>query len=148
MFRRVLCFPGLPTLPDEVDEVAAGAKNQARKVVAQNRRNYKVSQFGKNVVDLEEGLHILLQNNTTKLFDIEAMVVRVCEGGRSAYVQGKDKGGRVTTFLRNRRFMVVDPKYRVEVEAESDWAMATREGKKAGDSCLPLKPLSRKAGQH
>ena len=41
--------------------------------------------------------------------------------------------------------MIVDPKYKVEVEAESDWAMANREGKIAGDSCLPLKHLSRKA---
>ena len=72
-------------------------------------------------------------------------MVRVCEGGRSAYVQKKDRSGRVNTFLRNRRFMIVDPKYKVEVEAESDWAMATGEGEIAGDSCLPIKRLSRKA---
>ena len=30
----------------------------------------------------------------TKLFDIEAQVIRVCEGGRSAYVQGRDKRGQ------------------------------------------------------
>ena len=49
----------------------------------------------------------------------------------------------MTTFLRNRRFMVVDPKYRIENEADD--AMATGEGKIAGDSCLPVKRLSRKA---
>ena len=103
----------------------------------------KLWRFGRDVVDLEEGLHILLQDNATKLFNIEAQVIRVCEGGRSAYVQGKDKGGKVTTFLRNRRFMVVDPKYRVEDEA--DYAMAAGEGKIAGDCCLPVKRLSRKA---
>ena len=51
----------------------------------------------------------------------------------------------MTTFLRNRRFMVLDPKHRVEVEAEPEWAMATRESQIAGDSCLPAKLLSRKA---
>ena len=47
--------------------------------------------------------------------------------------------------MRNRSFMVVDPKYRVEVEAEPEWAMATGEVKIAGDCCLPGKWLSRKA---
>jgi hypothetical protein len=42
--------------------------------------------YGRRVVELEEGLHVLLQDMTTKLFDIEAQVVRVCEGGRSAHV--------------------------------------------------------------
>ena len=116
MFHRVLRFPGLPILPDEVDEVKAGVEKQAKKVVAKNRRNSKVSQFGKDVVELEEGLHILLQDNATKLFDIEAEVVRVCEGGRSAYVQERDKGGKVTTFLINRCFMVVDPKYKLRLK--------------------------------
>ena len=41
--------------------------------------------------------------------------------------------------------MVLDPKHRVEDEAEPEWAMATREGQIAGDSCLPVKLLSRKA---
>ena len=123
MFRRVLRFPGLPILPNEVDEGVAGAEKQAKKVVAKDKRNSNVSHFGKSVVDLEEGLHILLQDNDTKLFNIKAQAIRVCEGGRSAYVQGKNKGGKVTTFLRNRGFMVVDPKYRVEDEA--DEAMAT-----------------------
>ena len=145
MFCSVLRFPGLPILPDEVDEVAAGVKKQAKKVVAKNRRNYKVSQFRKGVVDLEGGLHILLKDNVTKLFDIDAQVIRICEGGRSAYVQGKDKGGKVTFFLRNRRFIVVDPKYRVEVEAEDECAMATGEVEIAGDSCLLVKRLSRNA---
>ena len=143
MFRRVLRFPGLPILPNEVDEGVAGAEKQAKKVVAKDKRNSNVSHFGKSVVDLEEGLHILLQDNDTKLFNIKAQAIRVCEGGRSAYVQGKNKGGKVTTFLRNRGFMVVDPKYRVEDEA--DEAMATGEGKIAGNSCLPVKRLSRKA---
>ena len=39
--------------------------------------------------------------------------------------------------------MVVDPKYRVEDEADD--AMATCEGRIAGDICLPVKRLSRKA---
>ena len=95
MFRRILCFPGLPSLPDEVDEVAAGAKKQARKVAAKKGRNAKVSRFGRNVVKLEEGLHVLLQDQKTKLFSVEAVVIRVCEGGISAYFQGKDRGGRV-----------------------------------------------------
>ena len=145
MFRWVLRFPGLPILPDEVDEVAAGVEKQAKKVAAKANRNSKVSRFGKDVVDLSEGLHVLLQDDTSKLFNIEAQVMRVCEGGRSAYLQGRDKGGKLTTFLRNRRFMVLDPKHRVEDEAEPEWAMATREGQIAGDSCLPVKLLSRKA---
>ena len=78
MFCRALRFPGLPILPDEVDEVTAGVEKEEKKVVAKNRRNSKVSQFGKDVVELEEGLHILLQDDTTKLFNIEAEVVRVC----------------------------------------------------------------------
>ena len=51
----------------------------------------------------------------------------------------------MTTFLRNRRLMVVDPKYRVEVEAEPEWVMATGEVEIAGDSCLLGTRLSRKA---
>ena len=86
MFRRTLRFPGLPIVPDNVDKVVAGEEKQARKVVDKEKRNEKVSKFGKEVVELEEGLHILLQYNQTKLFDIEAQVIRVCEGGRSAYV--------------------------------------------------------------
>ena len=97
------------------------------------------------MVELEEGLHVLLQDQKTKLFNVEAVVSRVCEGGRSAYVQGKDRGGRVTTFLRNRRFMIRDPKYNVEMLAEPESAMATREARLSGDSCLPVKQLSRKA---
>ena len=41
--------------------------------------------------------------------------------------------------------MIKDPKHNDEVEAESDWAMATGEGKISGDSCLPVKQLPRKA---
>ena len=102
MFRGTLRFPGLPILPEDVDEVVAGEEKQARKVV-----DKKVSQFGKEVVKLEEGLIILLQDNKTTMFDIKAQVIRVCEGGRSVNVQGKDRGGKVETFLRNRRFMVI-----------------------------------------
>ena len=65
----------------------AGEEKQARKVAAKDKRNSKVSNFGRKVVELEEGLHILLQDDKTKLFDIEAQVIRVCEGGRSAYIQ-------------------------------------------------------------
>ena len=64
MLRRILRFPGLPVLPDNVDEVVAGVDKQARKVVAKDKRNTKVSQFGKEVVELEEGLHILLHDFT------------------------------------------------------------------------------------
>ena len=49
----------------------------------------------------------------------------------------------MTTFLRNRRFMIVDPKFRVDGEAEA--AMATSEVEIGSNSCLPLKRLSRKA---
>jgi hypothetical protein len=145
MFCRVLRFPGLPILPDKVDEVVAGVEKQAKKVSAKADRNSKVSRFGKDVVELEEGLHVLLQDNKTKLFDIEAQIKRVCEGGRSAYVQGKDRGGKMITYLRNRRFMVLDPKYRVEEEDVPESSMVTREAEIAGDSCLPAKLLSRKA---
>ena len=48
----------------------------------------------------------------------------------------------MSTFLRNRRFMIIDPKYRVDDESEE--AMTTAEVKIAGN-CLPLKQLSRKA---
>ena len=70
----------------------------------------------------------------------------MCEGGRSAYLQGRNKGGKLTTFLRNRRFMLVDPKHKVEVEAvPEDWAMVTRENQIAADCCLPAKLLAIKA---
>ena len=61
-------------------------------------------------------MHIPLQDDKTKLFDIKAQVIRVGEGGRSAYVQAKNRGGRVETFLRNIRFMNMDPKYVVDDE--------------------------------
>ena len=142
MFRRILRFPGLPSLPDDADEVAAGQVKQARKVSAKEDRNSKVSRFGRKVVELEEGLHVLLQDDRTKLFDIEAVVVRVCEGGRSAYVQAEDRGGRTTTFLRNRRFMIKDPAHNVEVAAEAELAMVT---KISEDKGMPFKQLSGKA---
>jgi hypothetical protein len=88
MFRRVLRFPSLPCTPDEVDEVAAGTEKQARNVWAMESRNTMVSKYGRSVVELKEGLHVLLQDQKTKLFNVEAVVSRVCEGGRSAYVQG------------------------------------------------------------
>ena len=50
MFRGTLRFPGLPILPEDVDEVVAGEEKQARKVV-----DKKVSQFGKEVVKLGKG---------------------------------------------------------------------------------------------
>ena len=93
-------------------------------------------------MELEEGLHILLQDNQTKLFEIEAQVIIVCESGSSAYVQGLDRKGRVETSLRNSRFMIVDPKFRVP---DGEEAMATGEAGDKGDSCLPLKQLARKA---
>ena len=102
MFRRILRFPVLPLLSDNVDEVAAGEEKQARKVVDKEKRNKKVSKFGKEVVELEEVLHVLLKDNQTKLFDNKAQVIRVCGGGRSAYVQGVTRRGRVKTYLRNR----------------------------------------------
>ena len=57
-------------------EVVAGEEKQARKVVAKDKRNTKLSQFGREVVELEVGLHIFLQDNKTQLFDIEAKVIR------------------------------------------------------------------------
>ena len=59
-----------------------------------------------------------------KRFNIKAQVVRVCEGGRSAFVCAVDKGGRTTMFLRNRRFMDYDRKHQLEQEV----AMAAVEG--------------------
>ena len=47
MFRRTLRFSGLPIFPDGVDEVVAGEEKQARKVVAKDKRNSKVSKFGR-----------------------------------------------------------------------------------------------------
>ena len=120
----------------------AGEEKQARKVVAKEKRNSKVSTFGRAVVELEEGLRVLLQNNTTKLFNIEGQVVRVCEGGRSAYIRARNKGSRTTTFLRNRRFMDYDPRFR----ADRDVAMATVEGAVGSKNCLPLRHFCRKTG--
>ena len=89
-------------------------------------------------MELSEGLHVLLQDEDSKLFNIEAQVMRVCEGGRSAYLQGRNKGGKLITILRNRRFMLVDPKHKVEVEAgPEEWAMVTRENQIAADCCFP-----------
>ena len=70
MFRRALRFPGLPALPDGWDEFAAGEEKQAAKVAAKERRNSKTFLYGKSVVEFEEGLHILLQDMDTNLFDI------------------------------------------------------------------------------
>ena len=124
-----------------MDEVAAGQVKQARKVSAKEERNAKVCRFGRKVVELEEGLHVLLQDDRTKLFDLEAVVVRVCEGGRSAYVQAENRGGRTTTFLRNR-FMIKDPAHNVEVAAEAELAMVTKIN---GDKGMPIKQISGKA---
>ena len=77
----------------------------------------------------------------TKLFDIKGQVVRVCEGGRSAYVRALDKGGRTTTFLRNRRFMDYNPKF----QTDRDVAMAAVEGTVGGGRSLPWKRLCRRA---
>ena len=68
-------------------------------------------------------------------------MVRVCEGGRSAYVRALDKGGRTTTILRNRRFMDYDPKF----QTDRDVAMAAVEGTVGGGRSLPWKRLCRRA---
>ena len=60
-------------------------------------------------------------------------------------MQGKDKGGKLVTFLRNRRFLIVDPKYRVEKEALQESSMVTREAQIARDSGLTAQPFARKA---
>ena len=86
---------------------------------------------------MEEGLHVLLQDMVTKLFDIEAQVIRVCEGGRSATVCALDKGARTTTFLRNRRFMDYDPKFK----EDRDFAMAAVQGMVGGGHCLLWKQI-------
>ena len=49
------------------------------------------------------------------------------------------------TYLRNRRFLIVDPKYRVEEEAVPESSMVTREAQITGDSCLTAKLFTRKA---
>ena len=46
-----------------------------------------------------------------------------------------DKGGRPSTFLRNRKFIDYDPEFEVDREV----AMATKEGTVGGGSCLPLR---------
>ena len=69
-FRRTLRFPELPILLDGVDEVVAGEEKQARKVAAKEKRNTKVSNFEREVVELEEGLYVLLLDNRTKPFNI------------------------------------------------------------------------------
>ena len=74
MFRRILRFPGLPCLADEVDEVAAGSDKQARKVAAKEGRNAKLSRYGRSVVELEEVLHVLLQDQKTKLFNVARLL--------------------------------------------------------------------------
>ena len=43
-------------------------------MVAKEKRNSKTSGYGRFVAELEEGLHVLLQDMATKLFDIEAQV--------------------------------------------------------------------------
>lgn len=58
MFRRALRWPGLPQLPDEVDEVAAGVARQANKSDAKKKRNEAVSRYGRKVVELSEGLRV------------------------------------------------------------------------------------------
>ena len=63
MFRRALRFPGLPALPDGRDNFAAGEEKQAAKVAAKERRNSKTSLYGRSVVELEEGLCILLHGH-------------------------------------------------------------------------------------
>ena len=75
----------------------------------------------------------------TKCFDIEAHVVWVCEGGRSAYVHSMDKGGRTTTFLCNMGFMDYDRNYQADQEA----AMAAVEETVSGERLW--KRLSRRA---
>ena len=72
--------------------------------MAKNRRNFKVSQFGKDVVDLEEGLHILLQEDATKLFDIEAKVIRVCKRWAEHPCPGEGQGWEGDNILEKQTF--------------------------------------------
>ena len=96
------------------------------------------------MVKLEERLRVVLQDMGTKRFNIEAQVVRVCKGGRSAYMCAVDKGGRTTTFLRNRRFNDYNRKPQLDQEA----TMAAVEGTVPGGRCLPWKRLSKKAAKY
>jgi hypothetical protein len=79
MFRRILRFPGLPCLPNKVDEVAAGLDKQARKVSAKESRNTKVSKYGRSVVELEEGLLQDQKKNFSTLKRLFPESVRVAE---------------------------------------------------------------------
>jgi hypothetical protein len=50
------------------------------------------------------------------------------------------------TYLRNRRFMVLNPKYKlVEEEDVPETSMVTGEAEIAEDSCIPARLLARKA---
>jgi hypothetical protein len=104
-FRRQLRFAGLPELPDGEDEVEAGRDKQVAAERAKDRRNQRVSKFGRSVVELKEGLAVVVQDERSRKFDIPAVVQRVCEGGRSAYLEARDRAGRPVTMLRNRKFM-------------------------------------------
>ena len=85
---------------------------------------------------------MLLQDNAAKLFDIEGQIVRVSEGGWSAYIKTKNKGGRIQTFLRNSRFRSYDSRFRTDEEV----AMATSEGEVSNTGCQPLRQFYRTAG--
>ena len=58
-------------------------------------------------IEIEIGQRVLLQDRTSKAYDIPGKVVRVRPGGRSAYIEAN--GGK--TYLRNRRFFRIDPLY-------------------------------------
>ena len=98
--------PGLLSILEDKDPILAGRNARVAKDRIQRQRNTG-SHLNWTPIEIEIGQRVLLQDQTSKAYDIPGKVVGVRPGGRSAYIEAN--GGK--TYLRNRRFFRIDPLY-------------------------------------
>ena len=99
-FQRQLRIPHLPTLPDSREEQYEARQMLKKKNKAKQARNEKIKK-GEAPVELKLGLRVLLQDMSSKLWDMPGMVTSVREGNRSGHIQ-LDTG---KVYFHNRRYM-------------------------------------------
>ena len=125
LLNRAPRMPGIVTVRDGKDPQLSGRSRWMSKEADKESRNDNVS-LNWSPVSLEPGLRVLLQDPVSKRFNIPAKVVSVRPSGRSAYV---DCGGG-KTYLRNRRFMALDPDYPPPSEAAMAVTVVMAESRK------------------
>ena len=98
-------------MEDGRDEGAAGASVIAEKRRRKQKANLDTTRLDNNPVPLSVGLQVLLQDDKTRKWDIRGEVTFVRPSGRSAIIYVPSRGN---SYLRNRRYIKINPEYEFE----------------------------------